>query len=74
MWSTDLFSSGKGWNTAYYRYGRDRYRQFDDLQKAEISDKVLKVVMDNEITNIPDGMFKNYKNIKEVELPNVLKS
>ena len=42
--------------------------QFDDLQKAEISDKVLKVVMDNEITNIPDGMFKNYKNIKEVEL------
>jgi len=46
--------------------------QFDDLQKAEISDKVLKVVMDNEITNIPDGMFKNYKNIKEVELPNGL--
>ena len=40
--------------------------QFDDLQNAEISDKVLKVVMDNEITNIPDGMFKNYKNIKEV--------
>ena len=26
MWSTDLFSIGKGWNTAYYRYGRDRYR------------------------------------------------
>ena len=46
--------------------------QFDDLQKAEISDKVLKVVMDNEITNIPDGMFKNYKNIKEVELSNGL--
>ena len=46
--------------------------QFDDLQKEEISDKVLKVVMDNEITNIPDGMFKNYKNIKEVELPNGL--
>lgn len=46
--------------------------QFDDLQNAEISDKVLKVVMDNEITNIPDGMFKNYKNIKEVELPNGL--
>ena len=46
--------------------------QFDDLQRAEISDKVLKVVMDNEITNIPDGMFKNYKNIKEVELSNGL--
>ncbi len=46
--------------------------QFDDLQKAEISDKVLKVVMDNKITNIPDGMFKNYKNIKEVELSNGL--
>ena len=46
--------------------------QFDDIQRAEISDKVLKVVMDNEITNIPDGMFKNYKNIKEVELSNGL--
>ncbi len=46
--------------------------QFDDLQRAGISDKVLKVVMDNKITNIPDGMFKNYKNIKEVELSNGL--
>ena len=40
MWSTDLFSIGRGWNTAYYSTGEIDIEQFDDLQKAEISDKV----------------------------------
>ncbi len=48
--------------------------QFQDLQDAHLEDKTIRIVLEKDIKNVPDEIFKNYTKVVEVELPNHLET
>ena len=77
--------SGQCGPTAYFQLEKDGtlritgsgyidINQFQDLQDAHLEDKTIRIVLEKDIKNVPDEIFKNYTKVVEVELPNHLET